>query len=116
MARQDGPRGFEMREESDRAAPAPELAPAPEGFTFASLLLSLSTSALMHMGVAPRIEADEEPETATPVNLPAAQQVIDILEMLEDKTKGNLAEDEQKLLGNTLHDLRMRFVEVHSQA
>jgi len=43
-------------------------------------------------------------------NLPMAKQTIDILAMLEEKTKGNLADDESQLLKNILYDLRMRYV------
>ena len=44
-------------------------------------------------------------------NLQLAKQTIDILAMLQDKTSGNLSEQENKLLGHLLYDLRMRFVE-----
>lgn len=108
MAKQEGPRGFEMREDPG-AQPGIESEEAPSGFTFASLVLSLSTSALMHLGVAPRLEG--EPEQKPELNLPAARQVIDILEMLAEKTQGNLEGDESKLLEGVLHDLHLRFVE-----
>ena len=76
--------------------------------SFTTFVLSLSTAALQHLGVATPGEEAEKPE----VNLPAAQQTIDILEMLAEKTKGNLSEEEDKLLGTLLYDLRMRYVEV----
>ena len=44
------------------------------------------------------------------VNLPMARYTIDVLEVMEEKTKGNLTEDESKLLGDILHDLRISFV------
>jgi hypothetical protein len=75
--------------------------------SFTTFVLSLSTAALQHLGV--QAVGDEKEKTA--VNLQAAQQTIDILEMLEKKTKGNLSEEENKLLGTLLYDLRMRFVE-----
>ena len=75
--------------------------------TFTTFVLSLSTAALQHLGVS-AIEGDEKkPE----VNLPAARQTIDILELLAEKTKGNLSGEEDKLLGTLLYDLRMRYVE-----
>jgi hypothetical protein len=73
---------------------------------FATFVLSLSHSALMHLGEAPDPETDE---VAT--NLTLAKQNIDLLALLEDKTKGNLTGDEERLLAQVLFDLRMRFVE-----
>lgn len=105
MARQSGPRGFEMPE----ADPGDPASPPPN-FTFASLVLSLSTSALMHLGLAPRgDDAAEEPPSEP--NLPLARQVIDILEVLLEKTQGNLDDDEAKMLEQVLHDLHLRYVE-----
>ena len=101
MAKQEGPRGFEMEE-----------GPGGEGFSFASFVLSLATSALVHLGVAPEGESEQDAEP----NRAAASQVIDILEMLQAKTRGNLDEGEQALLENALHDLRMRFVQSKSQS
>ena len=73
---------------------------------FATFVLSLSHSALMHLGEAP------DPETnQTHVDLPLAKQNIDILGLLEEKTKGNLTGDEERLVAQVLFDLRMRFVE-----
>ena len=111
MPRQEGPRGFEMREGESEPTPAP-----PGSFTFASLVLSLSTSALMHLGLAPRLEGGEEDEASGEVDLPLAQQSIDILEMLQEKTRGNLDGEEQQLLDRVLHDLHMRFVQVRSKS
>ncbi|HEY1690744.1 MAG TPA: DUF1844 domain-containing protein [Polyangiaceae bacterium] len=74
---------------------------------FTTFLLSLSHSALMHLGEAPN------PETGgTEKNVPLAKQTIDLIAMLEDKTKGNLSGDEERLLGQILFDLRMRYVEL----
>ena len=73
---------------------------------FATFVLSLSHSALMHLGEAPHPETDQ-----IEVNLPLAKQNIDILGLLEEKTKGNLTGDEERLVAQVLFDLRMRFVE-----
>ena len=74
---------------------------------FTTFVLSLSHSALMHMGEAPN------PETGgVTKNLPLARQTIDLIAMLEEKTKGNLTGDEERLVGQILYDLRMRYVEV----
>ncbi len=73
---------------------------------FATFILSLSHSALMHLGEAPH------PETgAIERNLPLARQTIDLIGMLEEKTRGNLVGDEERLIGQILFDLRLRFVE-----
>jgi hypothetical protein len=74
---------------------------------FATFVLSLSHSALMHLGEAPN------PETgAVEKNLPLARQTIDLVAMLEEKTRGNLTGDEERLIGQILFDLRMRYVEM----
>ncbi len=73
---------------------------------FATFVLSLSHSALMHLGEAPHPETNKVEQ-----NLPLAKQDIDILGMLDEKTKGNLTGDEERLLAQVLFDLRMRYVE-----
>lgn len=74
---------------------------------FATFVLSLSHSALMHLGEAPN------PETGKVEKNPGlARQTIDLISMLEEKTKGNLTGDEERLLGQILYDLRMRYVEL----
>ena len=74
---------------------------------FATFVLSLSHSALMHLGEAPH-PTGEAPE----IDLSLARQTIDLLGLLEEKTKGNLDGDEERLLSQVLYDLRMRFVEL----
>jgi hypothetical protein len=67
----------------------------------------MSHSALLHLGDAP------DPVTGSrEKDMPLARQTIDILVMLQDKTRGNLTGDEERVLGQALYDLRMRFVEV----
>lgn len=73
---------------------------------FATFVLSLSHSALMHLGEAPHPETNE-----LSMDLALAKQNIDLLGLLEEKTKGNLSGDEERLLAQVLFDLRMRFVE-----
>ena len=73
--------------------------------SFSTFVLSLSSSALLHLGEIP------EPSTgAKNEDLPLAKQTIDILGMLSEKTMGNLTEDEKNLLSNILYDLRMCYV------
>jgi hypothetical protein len=72
---------------------------------FATFVFSLSSSALLHFGEVP------DPATGTKQkSLPLAKHTIDILAMLDEKTKGNLTSDEEQLLKNILYDLRMRYV------
>jgi hypothetical protein len=73
---------------------------------FSTFVLSLSHSALMHLGEAPSPD-DNEVHT----NLALAKQTTDLLGLLEEKTKGNLTGEEERLIGQILFDLRMRFVE-----
>jgi len=78
--------------------------PLPE-VTFSSFILSLSTSALMHLGEVP------DPVTKKiDKSLALAKQSIDMLGMLKEKTKGNLSADEEKLMDHLLADLRWRYV------
>ena len=74
--------------------------------TFTTFVLSLSSAALQNLGV-----PTEGPNSTPCVNLIRAQQTIEILEMLDKKTTGNLTVDEINLLGNILYDLRLRYVE-----
>lgn len=77
----------------------------PPAIDFTTFCVSLGSSAFVHMGDAPH------PETGQPEpDLLLAQQTIDILGMLQEKTKGNLSEDEARFLQNLLVDLRLRFV------
>jgi hypothetical protein len=72
---------------------------------FATFIFSLNHSVLVHLGVT------EDPVTGKKErNLPLAKQTIDILGMLEEKTKGNLTTDEEKMLKNMLYDLRMIYI------
>ncbi len=89
---------------SDASPPKPEpphdLPPAD----FATLVLSLGSSVLMYMGEGPEAKKAQR-------NLPMAKHAIDMLTVLEEKTKGNLSAEEEHILGSLLFDLRLRFVE-----
>jgi hypothetical protein len=78
---------------------------------FATFVLSVSHSALMHLGEAPHPE-----DGRIEKNLPLAKQNIDLLGLLEEKTKGNLTGDEERLLSQVLFDVRMRYVELTKKA
>ncbi|MEM9419286.1 MAG: DUF1844 domain-containing protein [Planctomycetota bacterium] len=80
-----------------------ELPPA----NFETLLSSFVTQALFAMGAIP------DPQTGQPaMHLDLARYQIDMLSVLEEKTKGNLTEDEEKMLAGTLYELRTRYVQV----
>lgn len=72
---------------------------------FANFVISLSTSALFHFGDFPEYEGGKAEK-----NLPAAKQTIDILDMLHEKTKGNLDANEADLIQGVLYELKMRYV------
>jgi hypothetical protein len=90
--------GWEMHEEQ-----RPQLLPPMDFTTFC---LSLASSAMIHLGDAP------SPETGrAEKSLPLAKQTIDILVLLEEKTRNNLTPEETKLLQTLLYDLRLRYVQ-----
>ncbi len=72
---------------------------------FSTFLLSLSTSALVSLGELPDPLRNEKS-----VNLALAKQTIHIIEMLQDKTKGNLNGEEERLMDSILYDLRLKYV------
>lgn len=88
--------------ESSHGAPAPPV-------TFSSFVISLGSSSLMLMG-----EQLDPQQSPMPVNLPQAKEIIDLLSVLEDKTKGNLTSDEQTVLRDMLYALRMKYVTLAS--
>ena len=53
-------------------------------------------------------------QPSMPLNLPQAKEIIDLLSMLEDKTRGNLTPDEQVVMKDMLYALRMKFVSLNS--
>src|SRR5262245_9416389 len=80
--------------------------------TFVGFVLSLAHTAAFHFGDVP------DPATGRPgpPNLAAAQQIIDILALLEQKTRGNLTAEERQLLEQIVYELRMRYVEAAKTA
>jgi hypothetical protein len=102
-----GPRGFKMVSMSDDQAPDP----AESAVTFLGFILSLAHTAAVHFGDVP----DPVSGQTIPANLPAAQQMIDILALLEEKTRGNLTAEERQFLDQILYELRLRYVEATKQ-
>jgi len=75
---------------------------------FATFIISLNASALVNLGVI------ADPATGKEVkNLAVGKQTIDILSMMEEKTRGNLTPEEENMLKNILYDLRIIFVKEH---
>ena len=81
------------------------------GISFAQFILSLGTTAAVHFGDLPDPVTGERGET----NLAAAAQMIELIGMLQEKTRGNLEPVEAKLVEDLLYDLRMRFVQGQQQ-
>ena len=78
---------------------------------FSTHILSLASSALIGLGKMPA------PDGSTPpVDIETAKYLIDVLAMLETKTKGNLDEAEQKLLASLIYDLRVAYVDAQPKA
>jgi hypothetical protein len=97
--------GAEEASAQHKAEPAAgEETQLPE-VNFSTFIFSLSSSALLHFG-----EIQDPTTGEKRKNLPMAKHTIDILAMLEEKTKGNLLPDEEQLVKNILYDLRMRYV------
>ena len=87
--------------ESDEEAPQ-----ALPPLDFSTFVLSLASTAMVHLGQLPGPESE-----GVKRDLPAAKQAIDMLTMLEEKTRGNLDESEQKLMQTVLYDLRVAYVD-----
>jgi hypothetical protein len=74
---------------------------------FVTFVLSLSTNGMVSLGLLP-IPGTQEKK----LDLPLARQTIDILTLLQEKTKGNLSGEEERILDNVVYDLRMTYVQV----
>ena len=104
-AREEGPKeAEETKIKTEKDAAASEETQLPE-INFATFVFSMSSSALLHFGEIPDPSTGKQQK-----NLPMAKHTIDIISMLEEKTKGNLTNDEEQLIKNILYDLRMRYV------
>lgn len=83
-----------------------------QSLTFTGFIFSLMHTAAVHLGDA----ADPVSGQTQPPNIEGARQMIDILGILEEKTRGNLTVEERQLLEQGLYELRMRFVDVKNGA
>ena len=75
--------------------------------TFSGFVLSLASTAAVHFGDLPDPATGQKGET----DLSAASRIIEVLGMLQQKTKGNLINEEERLLDDLLYELRLRFVQ-----
>ena len=82
--------------------------PGESEISFTAFVVSLAHTAAVHFGDIPDPVSGEPGEP----NLPAAQQMIEILSLLEVKTRGNLTAEERQVLDQLLYELRMRYIEV----
>jgi hypothetical protein len=96
-----------------QAAPPTEPEPAEEEASerFAMLVSYLSTTAMFQLGLLPGPGGEY-----IPADLDNGSRTIDLLEVLQEKTRGNLTSQESKLLGDVLYELRMTYLEVQKRA
>ncbi|MBI3019215.1 MAG: DUF1844 domain-containing protein [Deltaproteobacteria bacterium] len=87
---------------SDQETKAPKV---QQAIDFSTFIFSLGSAALINLGITPNPLNNK-----TEKNLVEAKQNIDLLAILKDKTKGNLTPDEEKLMNNLLHSLRMHWI------
>ena len=111
-------RGDEAREAPTQAPPTEQRSEpgqseqtVPEPVNFSTFVLGLSTQALLHLGEIPNPMTN-----AVERDLEAAKHVIDILGILQEKTRNNLDSGEHTLLESVLYDLRMRYVDLARQS
>jgi len=104
-------------EEKEECKPCPDGQVRRDGkcvmpeVTFTAFVMSMNTSALFHLG-----EISDPASGEKLTDLVLAQHTIDTLAILEQKTKGNLTDDEQDLLKHVLYDLKMRYVRAATES
>ena len=96
--KEEGEKKEEPKEEEARQAPLPEV-------NFNSLMFSLSSSALLHLGEIADPQSGEKKK-----DIALAKHTIDTIAMLKEKTQGNLTGEEEKFIESILTDLRWRYV------
>jgi Domain of unknown function (DUF1844) len=102
----EGPTSGEVRtarQAFDEAGGRGQLPP----IDFATFVLSLHHSASMHLG-----GGSEGGKEKAAVDLLLARQTIDLIALLQERTRGNLTGEEERIVEQALYDLRMRYVEV----
>ena len=94
-----------MSDDADTEGSAP--AGDPAKVDFPTFVLSLAATAVLNL----RGDGEDDRVAGAKVNLEVAAQHIDIITMLEDKTRGNLSKAEQDLVQAVLYDLRMQYLD-----
>ncbi len=105
----EAPEGEGDEGAEEAPADAADAGHEPMPISFATFVLSLGESAMVHLGVVPNPVTGE-----AGADLRTARQTIDILGILEEKTRGNLEDDESRLLTSLLYNLRMKFIQAQS--
>lgn len=105
-ARENAPEQTAATRTADREPPRESEHEALPEINFSTFVISLSTQALMNLGEIPNPVSGK-----VEVDVPVAKQMIDIVGMLKDKTRGNLNASEDRLIEDILFDLRMKYVE-----
>jgi len=82
----------------------------PLEVNFMMFITSLSMQVMMSLGIYPNPVTKKEEK-----NLGAAKYTIDIIVMIQEKTKGNLTSEESRLIDNILYDLRMKYIEANKE-
>ena len=95
----------EEKAEPEAVSEQIEETPLPE-INFSTFIFSLNTSTLLHLGEIPDPATGKQKE-----DLALAKQTIDLIAMLDEKTRGNLTSDEENLIKHILYDLRLRYVQ-----
>lgn len=94
-----------MTEKADRSLNAPI-----QRIDFTTFILSISSAAFMGLGISDTGESKTQGESG-PLDLELARQNIDLLELMSEKTRGNLSADEGQLLEQLLFQTRMHFID-----
>jgi hypothetical protein len=79
--------------------------------SFTAFVISLASTAAIHFGDLP----DPATGAPSPLNLEGARQMIEILALLDEKTRGNLSAEERQVLEQVLYELRLRFVQASNE-
>lgn len=90
-------------------ASEPEGGEAPHEIDFVTFVMSLAASVMLSLG------EHEDGTSGGPVNLPLAKQTIELLSLLQTKTRGNLTAEEGRTLEHVIYDLRMKYIKVSSE-
>jgi hypothetical protein len=112
MPPENDDKGFKVIDRRGSSEPeAPPAQPDPNGanplpqIDFSTFVMSLASSVLLHLG-----ELSDPEAASAGRDLSLAKQTIDILGMLDEKTRGNLSQDEARLIEHLLYDLRLKYV------